>query len=142
MSQIPERISREPLGSAPPAKTILLAEDEDQLRRFVAKALEARGYTTILARDGREAMALANSLDGPIDLLLSDIDMPGMDGIALAETLGMARPGTRVLLMSGLQSPVTSRQHGWGFLGKPFRFDVLMSKVAAALEADPSAPGF
>ena len=78
---------------------ILITEDEDSLRSFVARALRMDGHDTVEAADGAEGLeALA---DGKFDLLLSDIRMPVMDGIELTHKAAAAHPGLRILLMTG-----------------------------------------
>lgn len=78
---------------------ILIAEDEQALRRFVARALVMDGHEIVEAGDGAEA--LDHLMDGSFDLLLSDIRMPVMDGIALAGAAAAQRPGMPILLMTG-----------------------------------------
>ena len=78
---------------------ILIAEDEHALRRFVARALVMDGHEIVEAGDGAEA--LDHLMDGNFDLLLSDIRMPVMDGIALAGAAAEQRPGMPILLMTG-----------------------------------------
>ncbi|MBC8087091.1 MAG: response regulator, partial [Phycisphaerae bacterium] len=80
---------------------ILLAEDEDSVRAVAREALERRGYRVLAAADGPSALALARSCNETIDLLLTDVVMPGMNGRELAEALLLERPGTRVLFASG-----------------------------------------
>lgn len=78
---------------------ILLAEDERAVREFVRRALENRGHQVTMVEDGIEALSALGGAD--YDLLLTDIVMPGMDGIALALKVARERPGLRILLMSG-----------------------------------------
>lgn len=78
---------------------ILITEDEDSLRRFVARALRLDGHETHEAADGAEGLALLD--EGPFDLLLSDIRMPIMDGIELAHQAAAKFPDLRILLMTG-----------------------------------------
>ena len=111
-------------GPAPGrAETVLLVEDEADLREMLHEQLESLGYG-VLAADGPEA-ALARSRrhQGPIDLLLTDVIMPGGNGWDLAQALRAHRPGLRVLLMSGYSADVLSRfgaDHGLRLLHKPF----------------------
>jgi DNA-binding response OmpR family regulator len=108
-------------------KTILLAEDDAQLRKAVAALLDRYGYTVIVARDGSEALQKAREFNGAIHLLLSDIDMPGMTGIELATELNQQRPDTKILLVSGL--PTGTPNNGWQFLPKPFTADMLRDRI-------------
>lgn len=78
---------------------ILVAEDERAVREFVRRALENRGHQVTMVEDGIEALSALGGAD--YDLLLTDIVMPGMDGIALALKVARERPGLRILLMSG-----------------------------------------
>ncbi len=82
-------------------ETILLAEDEDAVRTVTTAALERRGYRVLAAPDGETALAISNAFPGPIDLLITDVVMPGMNGRELAEKLERSRPGLPVLFVSG-----------------------------------------
>jgi len=78
---------------------ILITEDEDSLRAFVARALRLDGHETVEAADGAEGLEALN--EGRFDLLLSDIRMPVMDGIELAHKAAASQPGLKILLMTG-----------------------------------------
>jgi CheY-like chemotaxis protein len=80
---------------------ILIADDEEPMRRLVARALAMDGHDTVTAEDGAEALDLLTREDGQFDLLLTDIRMPIMDGIALALAVARDRPGVTILLMTG-----------------------------------------
>jgi len=80
---------------------ILLTEDDEAVRAFVSRALELDGHGVDTACDGVEALELLESNDGAYDLLVSDVKMPVMDGIALAHSVAERWPGTRILLMTG-----------------------------------------
>ena len=108
--------------------TILLAVDHRDLK-FVSILLITCGYNVITAQTGNEALQKAREFDGVIDLLLSDIEMPGMTGIELATQLSLARPDTKVLLMSGLASGMLVLNNSWQFLPKPFVSDMLRDRV-------------
>ena len=107
--------------------TILVVDDDDQLRKVVSSMLRHAGYTTLAAADGSEALALAESHQGAIGLLLSDILMPGMDGHELARRIQLSRPGLRVVLMSGASSA------GTAVLAKPFAMKTLLDVVRSTL---------
>jgi DNA-binding response OmpR family regulator len=110
-------------------KTILLADDDGTLRKFVSDLLIDLGYNLIVAADGKEALEKALAFSGQIDLLLSDVEMPGMTGIELAIQLNRARPDTRILLISGLDSGMLVLNNGWQFLPKPFVSNMLRDRI-------------
>src|SRR6185503_4431700 len=87
-------------------ETLLIVEDEEALRDVAGRILGGAGYRVLAASCGPAALELAAAHDGPIDLLLSDVVMPGMLGKELAERLTGVRPATRVLYMSGYAQPV------------------------------------
>jgi signal transduction histidine kinase/ActR/RegA family two-component response regulator len=119
-------------------ETILLAEDEESIRRVAIRVLEKAGYRVIAAKDGEEAARLADAFVGTIDLLVSDMMMPLMDGRRLAERLRVTRPETRVLLLSGYTESTDPRAVPLGdaeFLQKPFSTDTLARKVRELLDA-------
>jgi two-component system cell cycle sensor histidine kinase/response regulator CckA len=110
-------------------KTILFADNDGQVQKFVAMLLKQCGYNVITAADGSSALQKARDFSGVIHLLLSDIEMPGMTGIELAIQLNHERPKTKVLLISGLDSGMLVLNNGWQFLPKPFMGDMLRDKV-------------
>ncbi|MEO8431282.1 MAG: PAS domain S-box protein [Acidobacteriota bacterium] len=124
--------SRDPRGS----ETILLVEDEEALGKLARRALEKQGYRVIEARSGIEARQIA-SVTPSIDLLLTDIVMPGISGRELADELLASRPGLRVLFMSGYTDDAAVRQGilvpGMAFLQKPFTPSKLAHKVRETL---------
>jgi signal transduction histidine kinase len=121
------------------SENILLVEDEDAVRRLSRKVLEASGYTVHEARNGREALALCETHEGPIDLLLTDVVMPELGGRELAENAVKRRPRLKVLFMSGHTADVILRegiQQGMAFLQKPFLPAGLVYKVREVLDSD------
>jgi DNA-binding response OmpR family regulator len=120
--------------------TILFADDDGQLQKFVSELLIKCGYNLIAANDGRVALQKAREFDGVIHLLLSDVDMPGMTGVELATQLGRERPATKVLLISGVNSGLLVLNNGWQFLPKPFMADMLRDKVRDFLSEQPPTP--
>lgn len=90
---------------------ILVAEDEEQLRTLIARALLEHGHDVITAPDGAAALDALNRADGQFDLLLTDIKMPVMDGIALALAAGRDYPDVIILLMTGYADQ-RERAHG------------------------------
>jgi CheY-like chemotaxis protein len=107
--------------------TILVAEDEPDVRALVGQLLQQHGYRVIEAVDGVEALELAARHAGPIHLLVTDIAMPRLDGRELHRKLNRERPETRTLFMSGL--PETELHAAAAFLPKPFRAQALVRKV-------------
>jgi len=121
---------------------ILVAEDDDNVRAFVVRALEISGHEVVAAEDGGLAAEILLEEEGRFDLLLSDIKMPVMDGIELALTAGSAYPDLTILLMTGFADQ-RERAHGldaliYDVIPKPFALDVLMAKVADALAGRPA----
>jgi DNA-binding NtrC family response regulator len=119
-------------------KTILFADDDGQLQKFVAALLTKSGYHLILASNGLDALQKARAYEGVIHLLLSDIEVPGMTAIELAIQLGQERPDTKILLISGLDSGILVLNNGWQFLPKPFMGDMLRDRVRDFLSEQPS----
>jgi nitrogen-specific signal transduction histidine kinase len=121
------------------SETILVVEDQDEVRDIVLRALGTNGYTVLHARDGVEALAIAAREPGPIHLLVTDVVMPRMNGRELAERLVQLRPELTVLYMSGYTNDLLLHRPGdcrdAGFLPKPFRCDTLARKVRACLDA-------
>jgi CheY-like chemotaxis protein len=117
-------------------KTILLVEDEQGVRDITARMLKLMGCTALTAASGAEALALASAHQGAIDLLLTDVVMPGMDGQQLAEQMRRSRPDIRVVYVSGYTENTISDHGvldaGVEFLAKPFGRDALARKLRAA----------
>ncbi|MGB1026048.1 MAG: response regulator [Rhodospirillaceae bacterium] len=125
--------------------TILLVEDEDAVRVFGARALRNKGYEVAEARSGEGALEV---LDGglAIDLLITDMVMPGMDGAALATRIRTLKPGLPIILISGYSEDVIQgdvvNQPGTHFLPKPFSLKQLAAKVRDVLgQADEPKNG-
>jgi signal transduction histidine kinase/CheY-like chemotaxis protein len=119
-------------------EAILLVEDEEQVRELARTVLQEAGYEVVAASHGVEALRLADTLDRPLHLLLSDIAMPGMNGYELAERLRLMRPGLRILLMSG-HAPAAVGQAGAPvapILEKPFDRVTLLQHVREAFSSD------
>lgn len=121
-------------------ETILLVEDEESVRELSAYALRDRGYTVLVAANGKEAMPMARQHTGQIDLLLTDMVMPYMSGITLAEKLKLAYPMLKILFTSGYADRVTFYQDmldpDAAFLSKPFLPATLVQQVRAILDSD------
>jgi CheY-like chemotaxis protein len=140
------RETRHGAATAEPApggnERILLVEDDDLVRGLARRALEHRGYTIMQAAGPEAALELAAAHEGRIDLLLTDVIMPGMSGRALAERLVPLRPDMKVLYSSGYTDEAIVRhgvlEEGIAFLQKPYTPDSLARKVREVL--DGSAP--
>jgi PAS domain S-box-containing protein len=119
-------------------ETILVAEDEPDVRRFIARVLTGSGYTVLEAGNGRQALDLANSHQGPIHLLLSDVIMPELSGVQLATEINKYRPETLIAHMSGYSGvlgPDTSR-----IIEKPFTASTLLRHIRTILNSRPDGP--
>jgi len=128
-------------AEAPPAgtETVLLVEDDDQLRALISAQLKRLGYRTIACGNARDALRLAGR--EPIDLLLTDVVMPDMGGRALSEQFKQLSPATRVLFMSGYTDDAVVR-HGVlessvAFLQKPFTPTALAQRLREVLHGAP-----
>jgi two-component system cell cycle sensor histidine kinase/response regulator CckA len=125
-----------PEPEAPPA-TILVVEDEEEVRALARDVLEMNGYRVLEALDVADAIHLGETHPGTIDLLITDVVMPGASGPELARRLRAHRPGLRVLCMSGYPESEDRRidgEAGWtAWLQKPFTPDGLVRKVRDCL---------
>jgi PAS domain S-box-containing protein len=122
-------------------ETILLVEDEENLRQLTRQSLELQGYTVIDAPDGAAAIRLSQSNKGPIHLLLTDVIMPGMNGRELANQVSSNRPEVKVLYMSGYTENHIGHNgtldQGITLLQKPFTLPALQAKVREVLNTPP-----
>ena len=124
----------------PRKATVLLVEDEDAVRRSIQATLEQNGYHVLAAREGNAAAELSRKHEGAVDLLITDLVLPGPGGREVAEALRRQRPGLRVLYISGYAEaeragPIEARH----FCRKPFSDAVLEGKIRELLEAEAAA---
>jgi PAS domain S-box-containing protein len=126
-------------------ETVLLVEDEEMVRRMTREVLEGAGYRVLEASSGFEALRVSAGHAGRLDLIVTDVVMPGMSGRELAERLAPSRPGMKVLYMSGHTDDAIFHhgvtQAGTGFLQKPFTPDALERRVRALLGSPDAVPG-
>jgi PAS domain S-box-containing protein len=141
-----ERLSDEGMmeeGAAPPrgeGQTVLVVEDDDSVRMLVVDLLKELGYRVIEAVDGAEAMPVIDG-KGRLDLLVSDVGLPGLNGRQLAEIAIATRPSLKILFITGYAATAASRADflapGMEMITKPFAIDSLAKKVSEMLNAGP-----
>jgi two-component system cell cycle sensor histidine kinase/response regulator CckA len=135
--QKPSAAARLPQSS----ETVLLVEDEDEVRSAVGESLQMRGYRVLRARHGREALTICRRHEGPIHLLLTDVMMPQMTGPELAQRISLLRPEIKVLYVSGYTSDALAQHNviapGTAFLQKPFTPETLVRQVRTVLDRRP-----
>ncbi len=128
------------------AATILLAEDDEIVRQSLRILLESNGFTLLEARDGEEALRLFRTHQGTIDLLITDLAMPNMNGRELVKRVKVFHPGLPVMYISGKHSSPLLKQavlnEGGHFLSKPFSYTKLIQKVRELLEGRTEMEGF
>ncbi len=127
-----------PDGSGGDDVTILLVEDEETVRRVIERLLQKLGYDVLSASDAEEAMEVFQQRHDEIDLVLTDVVMPGLTGVEMAEVLREQRPDMKFLFTSGY----TSKELGGSpqappepFLPKPFSMDELSRSIRDALDS-------
>ncbi len=117
--------------------TILFTDDEAQIRDVLVPLLEHYDFNMIVAVNGEDALEKSSAYEGDIDLLLTDIEMPGMTGIELAAQLSLDRPEMKVLLMSGRDFGALVLDEAWQFIQKPFLATMLRDKINLTLVGRP-----
>ena len=120
--------------------TILLVEDEEGLRSLNARGLRSRGYTVVEASNGIEAMEVLEEQDGAVDLVVSDVVMPEMDGPTLLKEMRARNPDLKIIFVSGYAEEAFEKSlpenEQFAFLAKPFALSALIAKVKETM-----APG-
>lgn len=136
-----ERRVAQPLADPARPVTVLIAEDEELVRELIARVLWAEGYRTLEARDGAEALHLAHLAGQHLDLVITDVIMPTVDGRELGRRLAVTYPALPVLYISGYHQGDVFNRDGPGttapFLRKPFETEALLEKVRALLSPGP-----
>ena len=124
---------------AAPKETILLVDDEQSVRGIVVKILRRAKYNVLEAEDGETAVRISKEHPGKIDLVITDMYMPGLRGREVVERLAPTRPGLRALFISGYadQDARTGVPAGANFLNKPFSGQELTSAVEKVLKGPP-----
>ncbi len=123
------------------SETLLLVEDEDMVRELSARVLQDAGYTVLVSSHGEEALRLATEQKGTIDMIITDVIMPGISGRKLAEGIQKNRPEIKVLFISGYTDEIISQQgnleEGMNFLQKPFSPQKFLITVRQILDRKP-----
>lgn len=117
---------------------ILFVDDDVYIRKVLGDFLQRSGFVVLSAADGEDALETAKAYDGKIDILVSDLIMPGMSGIELAKALVRSRPELKVLLISAFADGPPPLDPLWGFLRKPFAPTVLSDKIKEMCTAEPA----
>ena len=142
-----EKLSRTGPARAPAGgtETVLVVEDEREVRDLVARVLRLGGYTVLEAADGEEALKAAGEHRGDIQLVITDVIMPRMSAKELAERIAQDRPGTKVLFTSGYTDNSVAHHGvldpGIPFIQKPYTVSILLAKVREVLEAPAADAG-
>jgi CheY-like chemotaxis protein len=139
-----EGLDESPLPVAPVAaqvrgaETVLVVEDQDEVRTFVVEVLSRRGYRVLQAADGAQALAEAEKCAGRIDVLLTDVVLPGMNGRELADRFRTLRPATRIIYTSGYtQDLIADRgvlHRDVNYVPKPYTADQITAKVRETID--------
>ena len=114
-------------------ETILLVEDEEAVRGFSARALRKRGYEVFEAGTGVQALEVMNEVEGRIDLVVSDVMMPEMDGPTMAREMRRAKPDLKIIFVSGFAREVLDQEEDFIFMSKPYGLKDLAAKVKEVL---------
>ncbi|MDE3150867.1 MAG: response regulator [Gemmatimonadota bacterium] len=124
----------------PKKGTVYVVDDDEAVRDMTRRALERQRHTVLDAATGEQALEVNRMFNEPIDLLITDIRMPGMSGLDLRDALVALRPGVRVLFISGHAEEFTRkelRDRQTPFLAKPFTMDQLDQAIQRAMAARP-----
>jgi DNA-binding response OmpR family regulator len=117
-------------------QTILFVDDHEHFLVPISGLLSKSGFRVITATNGNDALQKACQFDGVIDVLVADVQIPGMSGIELAIQLRRMRHETKILLISGYDWRLLAESYGWPFLRKPFHFEELKNGIRKALAED------
>jgi two-component system, cell cycle sensor histidine kinase and response regulator CckA len=127
-----------PVRTTHGSETILVAEDEDVVRHLIRDVLRTHGYQVLEAADGREALTIASSHPGPIDLVMSDVVMPGISGLEVIDRMSQLRPRARAILISGYADDAIAAygvmDPSITLINKPFQLHELTQRVREVLD--------
>ena len=135
----PAECAREAPGTLTGSETILLVEDEPALRELLKLILSSHGYKVLEAANGAEAMEIAESFPKPIDLLLTDVVMPEVSGLVLAEQVLRTRPATRIAFMTGYTELPGELSQGAHLIEKPVTPNALLTRLRNLFDAPPDS---
>jgi CheY-like chemotaxis protein len=125
-------------------ETVLVVEDQEDVRKLIRTILESYGYRILEAENGVEALRLIEEHPGEIQLLLTDVILPGMNGKTLSEQMRVLLPKPKVIFMSGYPEDAISRrgvlEQDVAYLPKPFSLEYLAVKVREVLTGQPTPP--
>lgn len=131
---------RTPVKALGGSETILIAEDNNGLRKLMRTVLKQKGYKVLESESGEDALRVVEGHDGPIDLLVTDVVMPNMGGKDLADRLQSIYPQMKVIYMSGYTDNTIAHhgvlERGLNFIEKPFTLEVLAHKVREVLNTE------
>jgi CheY-like chemotaxis protein len=137
MGEIEKRAEPADELSSPGKETVLVVEDEEELLVIIGSSLESHGYTTLCTTSPRRALELCSEREGSIDLLVTDVILPEMNGKQLQQRIEEMSPGTKTLFISGYTADVVAErgilEKETFFLQKPFTPDALVRKVRTIL---------
>lgn len=123
---------------------VLLVEDDDDLRQMTSQMLELRGFHTLVANDAVTAITTCRVFDGNIDILLTDLGLPGVSGGELARSAAAIRPQMEIVYISGIPQDIAVKRGlikvGAPFLAKPFTTDVLAGTLRSVLARHSNSP--
>jgi DNA-binding NtrC family response regulator len=130
-------------AASPGTETLLLVEDEPEVRRVIALTLRRLGYDVVVAEDPQHAVAICAASERPVHAVLTDVVMPGISGVALVDRLRVLRPGLKVLFMSGYTDrqivDASTLNASAAFLQKPFTPDALGKQIRQLLDSPVDA---